>query len=202
MTGVVGRPTRMSRSGREALLDVRKWSGGSPGCLGVVGRPPPDVHEWSEDATGCPGVVEYHYRMFGIGQETLPNGREWLRGSPKYARVVRRPSRKFGSVREAHSNVRETLPNFREWSRGPPEGAEWSANLSKCPGGPPGCLGLVGRPSRMSKSDRETLPDVWEWSGHPPKCPGEVGRPSRMFLSGRLALPDVREWSGVPPRCL
>ena len=78
----------------------------------------------------------------------------------------------------------------------------------------------------MSKSGRETLPDVREWSGGPPKCPGVVGspfrmsgvvgRPSQMFgscweapcMSRRLSrlfgshwetLPDVREWSGGPP---
>ena len=57
--GVVGRPCRMSGSGGspsrmsgscretlpnvqerwEALSDVREWSGGPPGCPGVVGRP-------------------------------------------------------------------------------------------------------------------------------------------------------------------
>ena len=29
----------MSGSGRKDLLDVREWSGGPPGCPGVVGRP-------------------------------------------------------------------------------------------------------------------------------------------------------------------
>ena len=29
-------------------------------------------------------------------------------------------------------------------------------------GGPPGCPGVVGRPSRMSGSGREALPDVQE----------------------------------------
>ena len=29
---------RMFGSGREALLDIREWSGGPPGCPGVVGR--------------------------------------------------------------------------------------------------------------------------------------------------------------------
>ena len=37
--GVVEMLFRMIRSGREALLDVREWSGGPPGCPGVVGRP-------------------------------------------------------------------------------------------------------------------------------------------------------------------
>ena len=34
---VVGSPAPMSGSGREALPDVQKWSGVSPGCPGVVG---------------------------------------------------------------------------------------------------------------------------------------------------------------------
>ena len=49
MFGSDGRACRMSRSGqealgvsgngREALPDVREWSGGPRGCPGVVGRP-------------------------------------------------------------------------------------------------------------------------------------------------------------------
>ena len=31
-------PSRMSRSGWETLTDVREWSGGPPGCPGVIGR--------------------------------------------------------------------------------------------------------------------------------------------------------------------
>ena len=56
----------------------------------------------------------------------------------------------------------------------------------------------------MSRSGRETLPDVREWSGGPPECPRLVGRPSqmsgsgryacRMFGSCRKAIPNVREW--------
>ena len=61
-----------------------------------------------------------------------------------------------------------TLPDVPEWSEGPP-----------------GCLGVVGRYSRLFGSGRETLSkvrvahrDIWEWSE---------------------ALPDVQEWSGGPP---
>ena len=36
--GVVGRPSRMTGSGREALPDVREWSGGPSECHGMVGR--------------------------------------------------------------------------------------------------------------------------------------------------------------------
>ena len=41
---------------------------------------------------------------------------------------------------------REALPHVREWSVGPP-----------------GCLGLVGRPSQMSGSGQVALPGVWEY---------------------------------------
>ena len=65
--------------------------------------------------------------------------------------------------------------------------------------GPPGCPGVVGRPSRMSGSGREALPDVWEWSGGPPGCPGVVGRPYRMSGSDRVAHPDGRDgWEFLP----
>ena len=51
----------------------------------------------------------------------------------------------------------------------------------------------------MSKSGREALPNVREWSGGPPECPGMIGRPSLMSGSGRESLPNVLEWSGGPP---
>ena len=73
-----------------------------------------------------------------------------------------------------------------------PDVQEWS-------GGFPGYPGVVGSPSRMSGSDRETLLDDWEWSGGPTGCPGVVGKPSRMSGSGRDALPDVRKCSGHLP---
>ena len=60
---------------------------------------------------------------------------------------------------------------------------EWS-------GGLPGCLGVVGRPSRMSESGRE----AWVWLKGYPECPGVVWRLSRKFGSGRETIPDVREW--------
>ena len=83
-----------------------------------------------------------------------------------------------GSGQEAH-------PHVQEWS-----------------GSPPGCLGVVGRPSRMSESvlkvlrmsgsGRDALPDVRECSRSPPRSPEVVGRPTQMFESGRKAFPDVQ----------
>ena len=58
-------------------------------------------------------------------------------------------SRMSGSGWEALLDVREyreALSDVREWS-----------------GGPPGCPGMVGRPSWMSSSGREALSDVREW---------------------------------------
>ena len=62
----------------------------------------------------------------------------------------------------------------------------------------------------MIRSGRETLPDVWEWSGDQPRGLGMVGTPSRMSLrvgrpsqmsrSFREALPDVQELSEGLPR--
>ena len=62
--------------------------------------------------------------------------------------------------------------------------------------------GSCRRPSRMSGTGREALPDVREWwnalqdvrqwSVSTPKCPGVVGSPSRKSRSGQEALPYVR----------
>ena len=83
------------------------------------------------------------------------------------------------------NSVREAIPNVRELSRGPPG----------CPVDPLGCPGVVGRPSRMFGSYRDSLLDVREWSGSPPRCPGVVESPSRMSESGWESLPGVRECS-------
>ena len=50
-------------------------------------------------------------------------------------------------------------------------GQKWAGDI---PGGPE----VIERPSRRSGSDREALPEVWEWSGGSPRVPGVVGSPS------------------------
>ena len=60
-------------------------------------------------------------------------------------------------------------------------------------GRPSECLEVVGRPSRMSGSCRESLLDFREWSGARTGCPSVVGRLSRMSWSGRETLGDLRE---------
>ena len=88
---------------------------------------------------------------------------------------------------------REALPDVQEWS-----------------GGPNGCSGVVGRPSRlvgmpfrMSGSGREALLNVQEWSkalsdvqlwsGVPTGIRGVVGRPTGKSGCEREVLPDDRE---------
>ena len=94
------------------------------------------------------------------------------------------------SGRETFSNVRGALQVVWDWS-----------------GDLPGCPRVIGRPSWMSGSGGETLPNVrvrsggppgclW-WSGGPHRCPGVVGSLSGLSGSGRESLPDVREWSGI-----
>ena len=61
-------------------------------------------------------------------------------------------------------------------------GREALLNVRVWLGGPSGYPGVVGRPSRMPGSCRETLPYLVV-----------VGSPSRMSGSGREALPDVRK---------
>ena len=98
----------------------------------------------------------------------------------------RGPSRISGSGRKA-------LPDVREWLGGPPGCPGMVRMVSLMLGIDRDalpvdreCLGVFGRPSRMSRSDRESLPDVRE-------CSDVVGSPSRMSGSCREALPDVRE---------
>ena len=55
----------MSGSGREALPDVRKWSGGHRKLAGVVGR-----------STGCPGVFGTLSRVSRSWRESLGDLRE------------------------------------------------------------------------------------------------------------------------------
>ena len=87
----------------------------------------------------------------------------------------------------------ESIPNGREWSRDPTRGP-----------------GVVGKPSRMTGSSRETMPEVGdgcealpegrEWSGGPTRGPRVVGTPSILAGSGREALLWGREWSGMVVR--
>ena len=88
----------------------------------------PVVQEGSEDppgfpggSVGCSGVVRRPSRKFG-----------------RPSQISGRPSQMSGSCREAFSDVRESLPVVRVWSEDPP----------RFPGGPVGCPGVVGRPSR------------------------------------------------------
>ena len=67
-------------------------------------------------------------------------------------------------------------------------------------GGPPGCMGVVGRPFRMSGSGWEASLMSGSGRGHSWMC-GVVRRPSRMsgsvretLLDVREVIPDVREW--------
>ena len=68
MSGSVGRPSRMSGSCREALLEAREAL--------------PDVLEWSGGSPECPGVVGSPSRMSGSCREALPNVQEWLGDPP------------------------------------------------------------------------------------------------------------------------
>ena len=64
-------------------------------------------------------------------------------------------------------------------------GLEALPDVSEWLGIPPGYLGVVRRPTRMSVSSLESLPDVREWSGGPPGFPRVVVRLSQIYGSGR-----------------
>ena len=96
---MVGRPSRRARSGREALLVGREWSGGPPKGLGVVGSYTGKVGKWPGGPLGGPVVVKKDYQRVSrlswrakSGREALPEGREWLGGPPGGPGVVGMPS--------------------------------------------------------------------------------------------------------------
>ena len=103
--------------------------------------------------------------MFGSGWEALQDVRKWSGGPPGCPGVVGRPSRMSGCGREALSDVRETRPDVREWSEGSlvrPAVFRMPSRMSRIGReAPPGCLGVVERPSQMSRSVRVALPYVW-----------------------------------------
>ena len=117
----------------------------------------------------------------------------------------------IGSGRETLTNVRKVLIDIQEWSVGPPACLGVVGRHSRM-------LMRVGRPFRMSGSCQEAFPDVLEasrmsrsvpvarpdvreWLRVPPGYPGVVGKPFRMSRSGQEALLDVRKWSGDAPGC-
>ena len=98
--------------------------------------------------------------MSGSGWEVLSNVREWSGNPPRCPRVIERSSEMSGSVWEASrmsGSCREDLPDVREAL----------LYVRERSGVPPGSLGVVGRPSRMSNISLEAILDVREWSGVP-----------------------------------
>ena len=67
----------MSGSGQEALLDVREWSSGPPGCPGVVERP----YRTSRSGVSLSQMSEKPSRMSRSGRDSFPDVLEWS-GSP------------------------------------------------------------------------------------------------------------------------
>ena len=168
--GEVGRPSRQSGKGREALPRVREGSEGPPG--GPAGLESPSRRS---------GRLS---QRSGNGQEGLPKvrealprfgrGREGSRGHPGGPGVGKRPSQRFGRVRKVFQRsgrpsrwtVRGcmALTNLREGSRDPPSmpvGIRWPFWIfGEVLGGPPGGSGGVGRLSWRSGRGLEALPEV------------------------------------------
>ena len=82
-------------------------------------------------------------------------------------------------------NGREALPDDQVCLEGLTGGQEAHLDVRKWSGGLHGCPGVVGSPSRMSKSGREALTGGWD--------------SSQMTGSGRETLPHVQEWSVGSP---
>ena len=73
-SGVVGRPSRRSASGQEALPEVRETL--------------PEDRMWSEDTTKGPRVDGRPTRRSGNGLKALPKVHVWSRGPPGSPGVV------------------------------------------------------------------------------------------------------------------
>ena len=93
---MVGRSFHSSRSGWEALLAVREWSGGPPKGPEVAGRP-------SQRSGSCREPPREVWEWSG----SFPQLREWLGGPPRGPGVVGWPFRMSRIGAEAHSEDRE-----------------------------------------------------------------------------------------------
>ena len=189
--------------GKDFLLEVREWSEGPLVVPGVVERP-----SWRSGSgwggpfgglgrhSGGPGVVGRPSRRYGSGREALPEVWELWEGPPCGSGVVWRSSRRSGSGRETLPVVRSSQDALSEnpmpsrkfgcGSKSEKEVREWTVGPLGGLGLPPGGPGVVERHShrvrthfRTSRSGREALLEVREWSGGPPGGPGVIGRPSQ-----------------------
>ena len=70
-----GSPYRMSNIGQLALLDVRDWLGGYPGCPVVVRRPTRMSRVVERPSRMSESVLEV-LRMSGSGRDALPDVRQ------------------------------------------------------------------------------------------------------------------------------
>ena len=91
---MIGRSSRMSWCGREALPDDQEWSEGHPECPGVVGRPSRMTGSGREPSR----VVGRTSQMSGIGLQALLYVWVWSGGL---------------------TGGRESHPDVREWWVGP-----------------------------------------------------------------------------------
>ena len=99
--------------------------------------------------------------MTGGCLETLPD----VQGSFQMSGSCREDSWMSGSDREALPDVREILQDV---SKVLPDVQEVLPEVWEWLGVPPGCPGVVGRPSRMSGSGWASLLDCRVWSGNSP----------------------------------
>ena len=128
--------------------------------------------------------------MSGRRRETLPDVQEWWVVPPGSLGVVGGPSQ-MSEIGRVASKASRMFGSVREWSGGPLGCPSVSRICREAFSDVRECLGVVGRPSRMSGSGWESLHG----------CPSVVGSPARIYESGREDLPDVRKWSGGPPGC-
>ena len=131
--GVVGRPSRRDGSDWEVHPEGWEWSGGPPGWPEVVGRSSRRIVVVGRQSRRD-GSIRNSYRRAemvirpscwaGNSRKALLEGQEWSKGPPggqgvvgRSSQRVGRPSRRAGSIWEAH-------PEGRECSGAHPEGRD------------------------------------------------------------------------------
>ena len=128
----------MSGSGREALSNVREWSGDPPGCTGLVerpspdrsrttwraSRPVPDIHEGLPTTPGHPGEPPDHSRTSWRASRPVLDIREGLPTTPghsggpsDHSRTSRWASQSLPDIREGRRTLHKITSTYKKQNK-------------------------------------------------------------------------------------
>ena len=156
-SGGVRRPTRRSRMGREAHLEVQEELGGPLRGLGGVGRPTQRSGRGGRPTRSSWWGREAHTGLGGVGWPTRSSGRGW----------------------ETHPEVQEAS-GVCPRDPGLVERLIWSAGRGR----KLTCWPGIGRKDYPDVQEAHT--EVWEGCGGPCRGTGGVGRPTQKVRRSSL----------------